>query len=68
MKTIKSFLPRKLKDLILRLIVINNEASSKAFDLYHHLRFSFKEHKLKDDKAQLKYYLTKHYHIVEKGL
>jgi len=68
MKVLKALLPKKLKDFILRLIAIKNEASSKAFDLYHHLNFSFSEQNLKDDKAQLKYYLTKHYHIVEKGL
>ncbi|WP_417315552.1 nitroreductase family protein [Cycloclasticus pugetii] len=68
MKISKALLPRKLKEFILRILEIKKEASSKSFDLYYHLRFSFKEHNLKDDQAQFKYYLTKHYHIVEKGL
>lgn len=68
MKKLKKFLPQNLKFFILRLIAIFNEVSTKIFDLYHHLKFSFKENNLKDDKAQLKYYLTKHYHIIEKGL
>lgn len=68
MKILKAILPRKLKDFILRLLVIYKETVSKVFDLYHHLKFSFKEGCLKDDKEKLKYYLTKHYHIVEKGL
>lgn len=68
MKILKSLLPRKIKDLILRSLTIYKESTSKTFDLYHHLKFSFKEGFLKNDKDQLKYYLTKHYHIVEKGL
>lgn len=44
------------------------EILSKYFDIAHHLKFSFKEKNLNDDKVHLKYYLTKHYHIIEKGL
>lgn len=68
MKILKALLPRKLKDFIIRLLAIYYEVTSKVFDLYHHLKFSFKEQNLKDDQTHLKYYLTKHYHIVEKGL
>ena len=41
---------------------------TKAYDIRHHLKFSFKEKSLKNDPSHLKYYLTKHYHIIEKGL
>lgn len=44
------------------------EFYTKFSDISHHLKYSFKESALKDDKAHLKYYLTKHYHIIEKGL
>lgn len=44
------------------------EIYTKFFDMHHHLKFSFKEKSLKEDKQHLKYYLTKHYHIIEKGL
>lgn len=44
------------------------EIISKIFDIGHHLKYSFKEKNLKVDKDHLKYYLTKHYHIIEKGL
>ncbi|MGP9670037.1 nitroreductase family protein [Pseudoalteromonas sp. AOP31-A2-14] len=44
------------------------EVFTKILDLHHHLKFSFKENSLKEDKQHLKYYLTKHYHIIEKGL
>lgn len=68
MKKLKALLPRKIKITYLRFLAVYKEAASKVFDLYHHLKFSFKEQNLKDDQAQIKYYLTKHYHIVEKGL
>ena len=44
------------------------EVYTKLYDTHHHLKYSFKEKSLKDDQAHLKYYLTKHYHIIEKGL
>lgn len=44
------------------------EAYTKIYDLRHHLKYSFNERSLEDDKEHLKYYLTKHYHIIEKGL
>lgn len=44
------------------------ELCSKLYDFYHHYKYSFKEYKLKKEKATYAYYLTKSYHIVEKGL
>lgn len=44
------------------------ELYSKLYDFYHHYRYSFKEYKLKKQKATYRYFLTKSYHIVEKGL
>jgi len=44
------------------------ELYTKFVDISHHLKYSFKENALNDDKVHLKYYLTKHYHIIEKGL
>lgn len=43
------------------------EVLSKAYDTYYHLRFSFNNNKI-SDRANLEFYLTKQYHIVEKGL
>lgn len=43
------------------------EVLSKAYDTYYHLKFGFNNNKLLD-KANLEFYLTKQYHIVEKGL
>ncbi|NMB44215.1 MAG: hypothetical protein GX995_08820, partial [Clostridiales bacterium] len=39
-----------------------------VYDTQHHRTYSFREKELGSDKAHLKYYLTKHYHIIEKGL
>jgi len=44
------------------------EALTKFYDLLMHLKYSFKEKNLRDDKEQIEFYLTKHYHIIEKGL
>lgn len=44
------------------------EVFTKLFDARHHLKYSFKEKTLKSDKEHQKYYLTKHYHIIEKGM
>lgn len=44
------------------------EIVTKFYDLLLHLKYSFKEKNLKDDKQQIEFYLTKHYHIIEKGL
>lgn len=44
------------------------EFYTKLYDANHHVKYSFKERALKNDKAHIKYYLTKHYHIIEKGL
>lgn len=44
------------------------ELLTKLSDLSHHLKYSFEGDKLHDDKDHLKYYLTKHYHMIEKGL
>lgn len=44
------------------------EVLTKAYDLLLHLKYSFKERSLQGDKEQTEFYLTKHYHIVEKGL
>lgn len=43
------------------------EVLSKAYDTYYHLKFGFNNNKL-SNKANLEFYLTKQYHIVEKGL
>lgn len=43
------------------------EVLSKTYDTYYHLKFGFNNNKL-HDKANLEFYLTKQYHIVEKGL
>lgn len=45
-----------------------SEIITSVYDIAHHLKYSFDEKKLKHDKEYLKYYLTKHYHIIEKGL
>jgi nitroreductase len=44
------------------------EVWSILYGLYLHLRFSFNDRSPGKDRAKLKYYLTKHCHIVEKGL
>lgn len=43
------------------------EVLTKVYDFWHHFKYSFKESGI-SDKDQLRYYLTKHYHIIEKGL
>ena len=43
------------------------EVLSKTYDIYYHLKFGFNDNKL-PNKANLEFYLTKQYHIVEKGL
>lgn len=43
------------------------ELLSKVYDIYYHLKFCFNNDKL-TDKSNLEFYLTKQYHIVEKGL
>ncbi|WP_150299124.1 nitroreductase family protein [Pseudomonas profundi] len=43
------------------------EALTKVYDFFHHFKYSFKESRI-SDKDHLRYYLTKHYHIIEKGL
>ena len=43
------------------------EILSKAYDTYYHLKFGFNNNKL-SNRANLEFYLTKQYHIVEKGL
>jgi nitroreductase len=44
------------------------ELYSKYYDFRHHCKYSFKEYKLKNERAVYSYYLRKSYHIVEKGL
>lgn len=58
---------RKIKNFLMYRTSFG-EIYTKTCDLMHHLKYGFKEKNLKTDKAHLKYYLTKHYHIVEKGL
>lgn len=60
-------LVRKVKSFIFYRSILG-EIFTKLFDLNHHLKYRFEETKLKEDQAHLKYYLTKHYHIIEKGL
>lgn len=43
------------------------EILSKFYDIYYHLKYSFNNEKL-TDKSNLEFFLTKQYHIVEKGL
>ena len=63
----KKILLRKARNFVSYRIQIG-EAYTKAFDIKHHFKYSFKERSLKADKSHLKYYLTKNYHIIEKGL
>lgn len=63
----KKIILRKASNFILYRTPIG-EAYTKIFDIKHHLKYSFKDKSLKEDKSHLKYYLTKHYHIIEKGL
>lgn len=44
------------------------EFFSSMYDLNHHLKYSFNTKNLHKDKDSFKYYLTKQYHIIEKGL
>lgn len=44
------------------------EIYTKIQDTSHHLKYSFKVQTVSSDKDKLKYYLTKQYHIIEKGL
>lgn len=44
------------------------EVLNGLYNIKHHWKYSMKPNRLKENKAQLKYYLTKQYHIVEKGL
>lgn len=43
------------------------EVLSNMYDIYYHLKFSFNNNSI-SDKNNLEFYLTKQYHIVEKGL
>ncbi|WP_289047635.1 hypothetical protein [uncultured Psychrobacter sp.] len=60
-------LKRKARTLIFYKTKVG-EVYTKVYDAHHHLKFSFKEKTIEKDKVHLKYYLTKYYHIVEKGL
>lgn len=60
-------LKRKARTLIFYKTKIG-EVYTKSYDTHHHLKYSFKEKSVEKDKVHLKYYLTKYYHIVEKGL
>lgn len=62
-----NFFKRKLHSFVFNR-TSTGEFLTKLYDIKHHFKYSFKEKCLNDDKAHLKYYLTKHYHIVEKGL
>lgn len=61
-----SFIKQKMYALIFWRTWLG-EILSKIYDIYYHLRFCFNNNKL-SDKANLEFYLTKQYHIVEKGL
>lgn len=63
---IKLFL-RKVKNFIVNRTPFI-ELYSKCYDFRHHYKYSFKEYKLRKEKAVYSYYLRKSYHIVEKGL
>lgn len=63
---IKFFL-RKVKSFIVNRTPFI-ELYSKCNDFRHHYKYSFKEYKLRKEKAVYSYYLRKSYHIVEKGL
>lgn len=58
---------RKAKNYIARRTPLI-ELYSKTYDFYHHNKYSFKECSISKQKASFSYYLTKSYHIVEKGL
>lgn len=62
----KNFL-RKIHHFI-ELKMYINEIIFKTCDLFMHLKFSFRERKLGTDKEKMQFYLTKNYHIIEKGL
>lgn len=63
----RKILVRKARSFISYRIQIG-EVYTKVFDIKHHLKYSFRERSLKEDKSHLKYYLTKNNHIIEKGL
>lgn len=63
----KKIFLRKVRSFIFYRTPIG-EAYTKFFDMNHHLKYSFKERSLAEDREHFKYYLTKHYHIIEKGL
>ncbi len=58
---------RKAKNYIVYRTPLS-EFYSKLYDFSHHYKYSFKEYKLKKEKTTYRYYLTKSFHIVEKGL
>lgn len=66
MKKNADFLKQKAYALIFWRTPVG-EVLSKTYDTYYHLKFGFNNNKL-PDKANLEFYLTKQYHIVEKGL
>lgn len=45
-----------------------SEVTTNIYDIAHHFKYSFTSKNLNKDKERLQYYLTKHYHIIEKGL
>lgn len=45
-----------------------SEIANSIYDLAHHLKYSFNAKNASSDRLRLQYYLTKHYHIIEKGL
>lgn len=61
------FLIEKMQNIVLYKSPIG-EAYTKFCDLRHHLKYAFIEDSLNNDKSYLKYFLTKQYHIIEKGL
>lgn len=62
-----NIIARKARTFIFYRTAIGEYLTS-LYDINHHLKYSFSERKLGTKKEHLKYYLTKHYHIIEKGL
>lgn len=62
-----NILKRKISSFVLNRSPIGDFLNG-VYDTHHHRTYSFREKELGFDKAHLKYYLTKHYHIIEKGL
>lgn len=63
----KSILKNKLSSFIYKKTPIG-DLHNGLCDIYHYRKYSFKEKNLGNDKSHLRFYLTKHYHIIEKGL